>query len=87
MPQGIYDRGQNTGYLNRGTSKDTRALACDSLRKGWYPQGRFAYPQATALLVWCDGGGSNDARQSLFQSDLQRVANAIGLEIRMAREP
>jgi len=35
----------------------------------------------------CDGGGSNSATQYLFKEDLQRLANRLGLEIRVAHYP
>jgi len=87
IPHAIYDLGQNTGYINLGTSKDTSEFACDSFRNWWDNQGRFDYPDATSLLILCDGGGSNDARQYLFKFDLQRLADEIGLEIRIAHYP
>jgi len=87
IPHGIYDLQNNTGYLNLGTSKDTSAFACDSLRNWWYNQGQDDYPEATSILILCDGGGSNDARHYLFKADLQQLANEIGIEIRIAHYP
>lgn len=34
-----------------------------------------------------DGGGSNSSRQHLFKQDLQTLADAIGIEIRVAHYP
>ena len=87
IPHGIYDLRRNTGYINLGTSKDTSAFACDSLRNWWYHQGQQDYPQATSILILCDGGGSNDARHDLFKADLQQLADDIGIEIRIAHYP
>ncbi len=87
IPHGLYDLKQNIGYINLGHSKDTGEFACDSLRNWWYQQGQFDYPEATALLLLCDGGGSNSSRQYLFKQDLQKLADEIGLEIRMAHYP
>jgi hypothetical protein len=42
---------------------------------------------ATAILVLCDGGGSNSTRQHLFKQDLQALADELGLEIRIAHYP
>lgn len=39
------------------------------------------------LLVLCDGGGSNASRHDIFKEDLQRVADELGLEIRIAHYP
>ena len=87
IPHGIYDMVKNTEYINLGTSKDTSEFACDSLRNWWYNQGQANYPDATSLLILCDGGGSNDARHYLFKADLQRLADEIGIEIRIAHYP
>jgi DDE family transposase len=87
IPHAIYDMIKNEGYINLGTSKDTGEFACDSLRNWWYNQGQFDYPDATALLILCDGGGSNDSRHYLFKSDLQKLVDEIGIEIRIAHYP
>ena len=73
--------------MTLGTSPDTSEFACDSLRRWWEQQGHVAYPQATSLLVLCDSGGSNSANQYLFKEDLQRLAEDLGLEIRVAHYP
>jgi transposase len=87
IPHGIYDQKHNTGYINLGTSKDTGQFACDSLRIWWYNYGRYAYPQASSILILCDGGGSNSSRHYLFKEDLQKLVNEIGIEIRIAHYP
>lgn len=87
IPHGIYDMLKNTGYLNLGISKDTGEFACDSLRNWWYNQGQYDYPDATSLLILCDGGGSNNARHYLFKADLQHLVDEIGIEIRIAHYP
>ncbi len=87
IPHAIYDLNRNTGYINLGTSKDTSEFACDSLRNWWYNQGQFDYPQATSILILCDGGGSNASRHYLFKFEVQRLADEIGIEIRIAHYP
>ena len=87
IPHGIYDIVKNEGYINLGTSKDTSEFACDCLRNWWYKQGQFDYPEATSLLILCDGGGSNNVRHYIFKSDLQDLAQEIGREIRLAHYP
>jgi len=87
IPHGIYDMARHTGYINIGTSKDTSEFACDSILNWWQNQGRLDYPNATAILILCDGGGSNHSRHYLFKQDLQELANKIGLEIRIAHYP
>jgi len=87
IPHGLYDLKQNIGYLNLGTSKDTSEFACDSLRNWWYHQGQYDYPQATSILLLCDGGGSNSSRHYIFKQDLQALVDEIGIEIRIAHYP
>jgi len=87
IPHGLYDIVQNIGYINIGTSHDTGAFACDSIRHWWYNFGRYDYPDATSLLIPCDGGGSNSSRHYLFKEDLQALADEIGIEIRIAHYP
>ena len=53
----------------------------------WDQHGRFAYPQAKKILVLCDGGGSNSATMYLFKEDFQKLANRIGIKIRVAHYP
>jgi hypothetical protein len=87
IPHALYDLGRNTGYINLGTSKDTSAFACDSIRNWWYNQGQYDYPEATSILILCDGGGSNNARHYVFKFDLQQLVDEIGIEIRIAHYP
>ena len=52
----------------------------------------MAYPEAKSLLLLCDGGGSNPAdndngQAHLFRTDLQRLVNVLGMEIRVAHYP
>jgi hypothetical protein len=87
IPHGIYDLQRNTGYINLGTSRDTSEFACDCIRNWWLNQGRFVYPNATSILVLCDGGGSNSSRHYIFKQDLQALADELGIEIRIAHYP
>lgn len=87
IPHGIYDQVRNCGHLNVGLSHDTSEFACDSLRWYWNRIGKRCYPQATSILLLCDCGGSNSANQHLFKQDLQRLANDLGIELRVAHYP
>jgi hypothetical protein len=87
IPHGIYDVGRNQGSIHLNTSHDTSELACDSLAAWWEEHGRASYPLAKKLLVLCDGGGSNSATRYVFKEELQKLANQIGIEIRIAHYP
>jgi len=87
IPHGLYDVGKNKGFVHLNTSHDTSELACDSIAAWWDQEGQADYPQAKKLLVLCDGGGSNSAAIYLFKEDLQKLANRMGIEIRVAHYP
>jgi hypothetical protein len=87
IPHSLYDEEQNIGYIQIGTSHDTSQFVCDSLRHWWYAYGQPHFPQASSILIKCDGGGSNDSRHFLFKQDLQALADEIGVEIRIAHYP
>jgi len=87
IPHGLYDPKLNRGYVHLGTSHDTSQFACDALEDWWRGFGRDLYPQATSLLLLCDGGGSNSSRTYLFKADLQTLVNRLGLPVRVAHYP
>jgi hypothetical protein len=87
IPHGIYDEANGHAHINLNTSSDTGELCCDSIALWWERYGRAAYPDAKRLLILCDGGGSNSAKQYLFKEDLQRLADRLGLELRVAHYP
>ena len=87
IPHGIYDLALNHGWLHLGLSRETIEFACDSLRLYWCHDGQRLYPRASAILLLCDGGGSNSCRKHLFKEDLQRVVNEWGIPIQVAHYP
>jgi Rhodopirellula transposase DDE domain len=87
IPHGIYDLARNQGWIHLGISRDTTAFACDSLRVFWHGDGQRLYPNASAILLLCDGGGSNSCHKHLFKEDLQGVVNDIAVPIRVAHYP
>jgi len=87
IPHSLYDLQRNVGYIQLGTSRDTSEFACDSFRHWWQTYGQQHYPDATAILVLCDGGGSNSSRHYIFKQDLQALADELGVTIRIAHYP
>jgi len=87
IPHGIYDVVRNEATVNIGTSRDTGEFACDSIGHWWTTQGQSTYPNAASLLMLMDGGGSNSSRHYLFIQDLQALADALGIPIRVAHYP
>ena len=86
-PYGIYDLGQNSGFVNVGTDHDTAAFAVASIRGWWRQEGRQLYPAASRLLITADGGGSNGYRLRLWKLELQRLADQTGLSIAVCHFP
>jgi transposase len=80
-PYGVYDLGQNAGWVNVGMDHDTAAFAVESIRRWWTTMGQFQYPEAKRLLVSADGGGSNGSRVRLWKWELQQPAEETGLAI------
>lgn len=86
-PYGIYDIGRNTGFVNVGTDHDTGAFAVASIRGWWRSEGRRLYPHAKELLITADGGGSNGYRLRLWKLELQKLADATSLSLRICHFP
>jgi hypothetical protein len=84
---GVYDRGQNAGWVTLGADQDTSALAVESIRRWWGMMGREAYPGAGQLLITADSGGSNGSRARLWKLELQKLAGETGLEISVCHFP
>jgi hypothetical protein len=87
IPHGIYDLARNQGWIHVGQSRDTTECACESLRLFWHCDGQRLYPKASAILLLCDGGGSNSCQKHLFKEDLQGVVNDLSVPIRVAHDP
>ena len=86
-PYGIYDVGDNSGFVNAGTDHDTAAFAVESIRRWWDAAGRNRYPGARRLLVTCDAGGSNGYRTRAWKAELAALAAQAGLTITVLHFP
>jgi Rhodopirellula transposase DDE domain len=99
IPHGIYnlkvtsDLARNEGHLHLNTSHlcpsgyDTSELCCDSIAHWWERHGSKHYRDTLCLLILCDGGGSNASNRHVFKEALQKLAQKLGLEIRVAHYP
>jgi hypothetical protein len=73
--------------MHVGLRHDTTACACESFRVFWHSDGQRLDPNASAIVLLCDGGGRNSGHKPLFQDDLQGVVNDLGVPIRVAHDP
>jgi hypothetical protein len=87
VPYGIYDVTNNQGFVNVGCNHDTAELAVTSIDQWWNNMGKPLYPEATDLMIACDGGGSNSSRSRLWKVALQRFANTSGLCLHVCHLP
>ena len=87
IPYGVYDVGQNEGWVSVGTDHDTAEFAVATLGQWWRQMGAPTYPGATELLITADGGGSNSSRGRLWKVALQRFADETGLRITVCHFP
>jgi hypothetical protein len=87
IPYGVYDLTANAGWVSVGVDHDTAAFAAATIRRWWRKMGRPRYPHATELLVTADGGGSNASRSRLWKVELQKLADATGLTLRVCHFP
>jgi hypothetical protein len=87
IPYGVYDIGQNQGWVSVGIDHDTAEFAVDSILSWWKHMGHKTYPKATELLIMADAGGSNSSRSRLWKIGLQRLADLTGLHIHVCHFP
>ena len=88
IPYGIYDTRANAGTVFVGQTADTPAFAVDCIEKWWRTEGRALYPDADALQILADGGGSNSCTARAWKFNLQhRLCNRHGLRVTVAHYP
>jgi transposase len=87
IPYGIYDVGADEGWVSVGISADTASFAVAAIASWWKSLGHKRYPDATTLTITADCGGSNGYRTRLWKTELQRLADRTGLEIRAMHYP
>jgi hypothetical protein len=87
IPYGVYDTARNEAWVSVGIDHDTAEFAVATLERWWREMGKKAYPTATQLLVTADGGGSNGSRSRLWRAELQRFADATGINVSVCHFP
>jgi hypothetical protein len=87
VPYGIYDIGDNTGWVTVGMDADTAEFAVESIRQWWRWMGKRRYPKAKGLLICADSGGSNGYRSHLWKRELQKLANQQKMRITVCHFP
>jgi len=87
IPYGIYDILKKQGFMNVGIDHNTAEFAVASLTGWWQTRGQQDYPEATAILLFCDSGSSNGSKNKLWKWCLQQFANTTGLAVHVCHYP
>jgi hypothetical protein len=87
IPYGVYDLGNDEGWVSVGDSADTAEFAVESIRRWWRQVGEARFPNATCLLITADAGGSNGPRVRAWKWHLAKLAAETGLEITVCHYP
>lgn len=87
IPYGIYDIGNDEGWVSVGDSADTSEFAVEAIRRWWNSHGRHRFPDATTLTITADAGGSNGYRVRAWKWHLAQLAAETGLTITVLHYP
>jgi len=87
IPYGVYDVAANDGFVSVGVDHDTPVFAVTSIEAWWKQVGSKRYPDAGELFITADAGGSNSYRSHVWKHQLQRLADKLGLSIRVSHFP
>lgn len=87
VPYGVYDIGNNEGWVSVGISHDTASFAVATIRNWWYEMGKEKFPTAKKILITADGGGSNSSKSRLWKKELEILADELGMEISVCHFP
>jgi Rhodopirellula transposase DDE domain len=87
IPYGVYDIARNEAFVGVGCDHDTPAFAVATIRLWWAKMGSQAYPEAKELFITADAGGSNSYRARAWKVELQKLADDLGLAIRVSHFP
>ena len=87
IPYGVYDVAADDGFVSVGVDHDTPTFAVASIKAWWHQIGAKRYPEAREIFITADAGGSNSARARGWKLELQRLADELGLSIRVSHFP
>ena len=87
IPYGVYDVLKKQGFVNVGIDHNTAEFAVASLTTWWDTKGKQEYSEADEILLFCDSGSSNGAKNKLWKYCLQQFANRTGLAVHVCHYP
>jgi len=87
VPYGVYDIGNNEGWVSVGISHDTASFAVATIRSWWFEMGQEKFKDTKKILITADGGGSNSSRNKLWKKELEILATELGVQISVCHFP
>jgi len=75
------------GWVQLGITPETAQLTVDAILGWWDRLGKARYPDAAALTVTADCGGSSSERARAWTVELQRASGRTGLELVVCHFP
>jgi hypothetical protein len=87
IPYGVYDIGANDGFVSVGVDHDTPVFAVTTIKAWWKQVGSVRYPKAREIFITADAGGSNAYRARVWKHELQRLADELGITVRVSHFP
>lgn len=87
IPYGVFDIGENKGWVSVGIDHDTADFAVAAIYRWWKKMGSKRYKNAKELFITADGGGSNGSRCRLWKVALQDLSNKLGMPVRVSHFP
>ena len=86
IPFGIYDHKMKKLYMAVGISHDTPEFIARTILR-FIDRIKADHPEATKLVILCDGGGSNGSRCHVFKKYIEEVSTKIGMPITIGHYP
>lgn len=87
VPYGVYDLAENEAWVSVGISHDTAQFAVATILTWFRELGIKLYPTPKSLLIIADAGGSNGYRLKLWKVELQKLADELGIPIKVCHMP
>jgi len=87
IPYGVLDVADNSAFVVVGSDHDTPRFAATSFETWWLRMGKKRYPDARAIHVTADSGGSNSARSRIWKVQLQKFADKYGITVSVSHFP
>jgi Rhodopirellula transposase DDE domain len=87
IPYGIFNIGNNEGWVSVSDTADTAEFVVESIRRWWSAMGKERFFDAEQLLIIADIGGSNSCRLLAWKVHLAALAAETGLVVTVCHYP